>query len=207
MNMPVKSENYSLDTDNYDSRTKWFLDTLETQAESDRGVVLVCATYLEDLLGRLLVAFFKLERMFLEGQDVHESRTRAVKSLLKGNLSNFAPRIELAFALGLIEKWQRDDLDKIRDIRNTFAHKLEVIDFSDEEVRKLILSLRTASRSEEKPEREMLDKKASRKRFEVFSAFLGGVLQARISSLEESGTIEDFWKRRRRELDITLGRA
>lgn len=193
---PIKSEDCSFNTDDHDPGTKWFLNTLETQAESDRGVVLVCATYLEDLLGRLLIAFFKLERVFSEGQDVQESRNRAVKSLLKGNLSNFATRIDLTFALGLIDEWQRNDLNRIRVVRNTFAHKLEIMDFSDKEAGKLVLSLYPASRMKEDPEQKTLSKKALRRRFEIASAFLSGIFHSHISLLEESRTIEDFWKKR-----------
>lgn len=43
-----------------------------------------------------------------------------------GPLSTFSARLDMAFALYLIGEKTRHDLDIIRDIRNDFAHDLEV---------------------------------------------------------------------------------
>lgn len=47
----------------------------------------------------------------------------------RGPLSDFAARIDVAYALDLITADERDDLHHIREIRNTFAHAPRSIDF------------------------------------------------------------------------------
>ena len=78
--------------------------------DSDRAAAILAASYLEEALGDYIKSFLvedsSIEGMF-EGY---------------GSLSSFSARIEIAFALGLVTKRMRDDLNFIRKIRNFFAH-------------------------------------------------------------------------------------
>jgi hypothetical protein len=55
----------------------------------------------------------------------------AVKKLFKGYapLSSFSSRVDIAFALGFVPKILRDELSRIRKIRNHFAHHPDVTSF------------------------------------------------------------------------------
>lgn len=81
--------------------------------ESDRGCVLVAASFLEQELGSLLSAFF------VEGDEA--------KQLLRvdGPLGSFSSRIDASLALGLISRDVGRQLHLIRKIRNEFAHSVE----------------------------------------------------------------------------------
>jgi hypothetical protein len=86
---------------------------LETDKETDRGMVLVLSSFLEEVTKRLLLSFMvqgTREKDFFEGGNVP--------------LGTFSSRIKTAHALGLITKDERHDLDVIRDIRNAFAHQV-----------------------------------------------------------------------------------
>ncbi|MBN2583085.1 MAG: hypothetical protein JXL80_08455 [Planctomycetes bacterium] len=83
-------------------------------AESDRGMVLVGAAFLDAGLEALLRA------RLVDAPDEVGRLTD-----LDGPLSSFGSRIRLAFCLGLISREERDDLDLARKIRNNFAHTFE----------------------------------------------------------------------------------
>ena len=53
----------------------------------------------------------------------------------EGPLSSFWAKIHLAFALGLINRQIRDELDAIRIVRNSFAHSLMKMTFNTKAVR------------------------------------------------------------------------
>lgn len=87
--------------------------------ETDRGAALMAASYLEELLEKLLIKFFindnGLTNKLLNGY---------------GGLSSFSSKIDLAFLLGLISKKTQNNLHLIRKIRNEFAHSADFIGFS-----------------------------------------------------------------------------
>ncbi|MCW0045458.1 MltR family transcriptional regulator [Brevundimonas sp. BT-123] len=87
-------------------------DLTDLLADMDeRGLVLSLAAFAEDALGDLIAAF-----LIPSNQS---------DSLLKGfnaPIGTFSARIKTAFALGLINQNQHDDLDRLRKIRNIFAH-------------------------------------------------------------------------------------
>jgi hypothetical protein len=89
-----------------------FLHGLNT--ESDRGVVLVTASYLEDRLGILIGKFL------VEGSD-----TKALVEEFNSPFGTFSARILGAHALGLIDQYEKERLTIIRKIRNDFAHDLK----------------------------------------------------------------------------------
>jgi len=51
-----------------------------------------------------------------------------------GPLATFSARIRIGYALGLFDRFIRDDLETIREIRNAFAHTKKVISFDSAEV-------------------------------------------------------------------------
>jgi DNA-binding MltR family transcriptional regulator len=89
--------------------------------ESDRGVVLLGAAWIDDALGELMESYFV------------DSRKLASELLrFPGPISNFAARTTLAAALGLITEEERHDIDLVRRIRNDAAHVAKAVNFSDE---------------------------------------------------------------------------
>jgi DNA-binding MltR family transcriptional regulator len=59
-----------------------------------------------------------------------------------GPLSNFAGKILMARALDIVTSEVFEELEKIRRIRNTFAHTSKSLDFESEEVAPQLLALR-----------------------------------------------------------------
>jgi hypothetical protein len=77
----------------------------------ERGLILALAAFAEEALGDLIKAFM------IPGSPA--------KQLLEGGnapLGTFSARIKMAHSLGLVTKRQYADLDRLRRIRNAFAH-------------------------------------------------------------------------------------
>jgi DNA-binding MltR family transcriptional regulator len=51
-----------------------------------------------------------------------------------GPLSSFSAKIDLSYALQIIDKRMRDDLTIIRKIRNQFAHSMSLVNFASPEI-------------------------------------------------------------------------
>ena len=87
-----------------------FLDSLNK--ESERGAVLISASYLEEQLKEIIAAFL--------------CEIDASEKILDGGfyspLGTFAARTAAAAALALISENEYRDLETIRKIRNNFAH-------------------------------------------------------------------------------------
>ena len=104
-----------------------FLDELKTQ--TDRGIAVITAAVLDELLQMLLIArFIKLGSQHKE----------ALFDKIGAPLSSFSAKIELAFALGVISNEARLALHLVRDVRNKFAHRIEPLTFDHPEVAKLM---------------------------------------------------------------------
>lgn len=89
----------------------------------ERGLVLTLSAFAEEALGELLAAFMRTGN--------------AADALLTGfnaPLGTFSARIKASFALGLITDRQHENFDRLRKIRNEFAHSWEPIKFSDRAV-------------------------------------------------------------------------
>ena len=86
-----------------------FLNQLDK--ESDRGCALVAAGYLEDQLKKVLQA-----RMV--------KHTGPAEEIFEGHeaLATFSAKIKVAYLLGIVSHEVYSDLNRIRDIRNAFAH-------------------------------------------------------------------------------------
>lgn len=97
--------------------------------ESDRGMVLVSAGFIENQLKITLLAFFR---------DVPSS-SRLFDGPA-GPLQSLSSRILACHSLGLINDMEFEDLQIIRKIRNKFAHEIQV-SFEDQSIRDQCLRL------------------------------------------------------------------
>ncbi|WP_152428464.1 hypothetical protein [Methyloferula stellata] len=97
----------------------------ELQGESDRACALIAGAALSQILRDLLEA-----RLILLS-DVESNHLFDMQNSV---LSSFADRSEMAYALGLIDKNERKNLDLIRGIRNAFAHTIANISFDTGEI-------------------------------------------------------------------------
>jgi DNA-binding MltR family transcriptional regulator len=81
------------------------------RAESDRGVVLVAAAYIDEALEDLLLASF-----------VDDAKIAKRLLTYPGPCSTLASRCDLAYCLGMFGKDMHTDIRKMIKIRNQFAH-------------------------------------------------------------------------------------
>ena len=86
----------------------------DLHAESDRGAFILAATSVEDTLEWVLGA-----RM-----SVLETDETARKEVFgaQGTISTYADKILIAYALGIIDREGRKQIDLVREIRNACAH-------------------------------------------------------------------------------------
>jgi mannitol operon repressor len=103
-----------------------FFDSIK--GESDRGCVLVGASFLDEALELLLRS-----RMSTNPAVIKKSIDPLFSSG-HGPLASFWAKTELCQALGLIEDWEYEDLMRIRKLRNLFAHSHGSAAFSDPQV-------------------------------------------------------------------------
>jgi DNA-binding MltR family transcriptional regulator len=90
--------------------------------ETDRGVALMAAAYLENSLEGLLKKLF-VNDSFLKNDPFNS---------YNGFLTTFSSKIDLAFMLGLISNKTKQKLNWIRSIRNDFAHSADFINFDEQ---------------------------------------------------------------------------
>jgi DNA-binding MltR family transcriptional regulator len=98
-----------------------FYETL--QKETDRGLALVCASYLEVEIRRLLRDFL------VEAPKVAERLLG-----ISGACGTFSSQIDLALLIGLIHPKVYKGLHLIRRIRNCFAHEHRKRSFTDADI-------------------------------------------------------------------------
>jgi hypothetical protein len=95
--------------------------------QDDYALVLSLATFVEDSLGRLLIAYFR--------------DCKATKALVEGfnaPLGTLSSRVKAAYSFGLIMKQQYEDLEILRNIRNEFAHNWEGVTFERNDIKAMI---------------------------------------------------------------------
>jgi DNA-binding MltR family transcriptional regulator len=85
--------------------------------ETDRGCALVAASYLENRLKAVLQAQMVKHKA---AEEIFDSQQA---------LSTFSAKIKVAYLLGIVSHEVYSDLNRIRDIRNAFAHNLEIDSF------------------------------------------------------------------------------
>lgn len=90
--------------------------------EGDRACALILTANLDNRLSELIVEF-----------SVELSKERRER-ILDGFLSTFSSRITLCYMMGLIAKNEFDDLHRIRDIRNLFAHEESGLNFKEAKI-------------------------------------------------------------------------
>ena len=105
----------------------------DLQKETDRGVALVGAAFLDDAVRALIRAAF-----------IGESETADRLFEYPRPLHSFAARMDLAYCMGLIGKAMYQDLGLVREIRNRFAHQHHPAAFEDAEIRDLCARFQTA---------------------------------------------------------------
>jgi mannitol repressor len=102
---------------------------VQLNKETERGVALISATMIDDLLGRCINSFL------IEHADV--------ESLLEGfnaPLGTLSARVLAAFALGLLSEEEYRECHTLRKIRNAFAHGIHV-SFEDQKIKDLCSKL------------------------------------------------------------------
>lgn len=104
-----------------------FLD--ELNKESERGAALIAGAMLDDLLERSI-------RSFLLD---HEEVVRLLKGF-NAPLGTLSARALVAFALGVISEREYRECERLRKIRNVFAHNVHA-SFSDQNVKDMCANL------------------------------------------------------------------
>jgi DNA-binding MltR family transcriptional regulator len=101
--------------------------------ETDRGVALLAAAFLDDVMDVMLRA------VMVDEPD-------AVNRLMGTGraLESFGARVHLAYCMGLLGRDVYHDLNLIREIRNDFAHR-QPTNFEGEEIRGKCQRLKAAS--------------------------------------------------------------
>jgi len=97
---------------------------------TDRGLVLMSVAYIDERLSVLL------EKYFVDDKSIIQTLFDAT-----GPLGTFSSKLKLAYGIGLIPKNVYTDCNKIRRIRNTFAHISKPISFEDEPIKSQTHSL------------------------------------------------------------------
>lgn len=113
---PIKLENLSKDTQKV-------YDVLNES--SDIACVLIGTSYLAELIASAIKVAF-----------IDSSISEKLLDPQRGAVGGFVTRSDLAYCLGLINKNIYQDLIKIAEIRNMFAHKHLALNFGVETIRK-----------------------------------------------------------------------
>ena len=92
--------------------------------EPDMPCVLIGTSYVAELLATLLKEHF-----------IASSVVDRILDPQRGAIGGLATRADVAYCMGLIKKSAYQDLMKIAEIRNLFAHKHLALDFGDSTVR------------------------------------------------------------------------
>jgi len=100
-----------------------FLD--EFNRETERGAALTAAAYLDDLFERVIAAFL-----------IPNDSGLNLTSGFSAPLGSLAARIAACHALGLISEREFHEAEIIRNVRNEFAHKLNM-SFNDDRLKSL----------------------------------------------------------------------
>ncbi|TDP17953.1 hypothetical protein [Halanaerobium congolense] len=112
--------------------------------ETDRGVALMAAAYLENSIEDLLNKYFI--------KDISSKEDPFNKY---GFLLSFSSKIDLAYMLGLISNKTKRELNWIREMRNKFAHSADFIDFKKQSFADKCNNLNDYERSEELSPRDI----------------------------------------------------
>jgi hypothetical protein len=84
----------------------------ELNTDGPRGTVVLAGTLIDDLLRGAILYHMRPLKV-----EEHDSLFLSI-----GPLSGFSARIRIAYAFGIVGPSVRDDLDRLRELRNAFAH-------------------------------------------------------------------------------------
>lgn len=145
----------------------------EFQSETDRAAAVLAAAFADELLKGLLTASF-----------VDDSRL--VQDLLgpNGAAATFSARIALAHSIGLASHDEADDLERLRKIRNDFAHRLHGLSFATQRINDLANAFRCVARTfREHPDMQSDYPAEARKQFHLAVAVLCHALNRRVRTV------------------------
>lgn len=121
-------------------RTKDVVQFIETVRElPDHALALVCAAFVERTLERVI-----LSRLVRLTTTQHNELFVGL-----GPLSSLSAKIKLAYALGAIGSESVGDLNRIKDVRNQFAHSFHPISFRTRAVVAEVRKLKAPERAHE----------------------------------------------------------
>ncbi len=146
--------------------------------QSDRAAAVVSGSILEEILQRMLLAFFL-------------SHNNIEKNLFDGltPLSTFGAKIDIAYHVGLINDAEYGDLKLIKRIRNEFAHSIKGINFDAEIIKNRCYELQTLKLA--KPPQEMMNNiKNVKTFFQINVSLLSTILFAKISEIKHCALYE-----------------
>src|ERR1700730_9248824 len=125
-----------------------FIDALkEIEEAPDRVAAIVGAALVEDALRWALNSFFLLQISDIEERELFEN---------DGVLSSFHAKILMGFALGLFGTAARNDLVRIKNIRNAFAHAPRPLSFDTPEIASECEKLRYIDATTRNPDRTIM---------------------------------------------------
>lgn len=107
--------------DQYMQALKEFEKELENS--SDRGLVLVSGSIIDELLGELLKAFL------INSKSVEKDLFK-----VNGVLATFEAKIQMSYYLGLISKNEKSNITYLQRVRNKFAHQFIDITFENDAI-------------------------------------------------------------------------
>ena len=99
---------------------------LKLAQDIEKETDMTVAIHVASVLDRFLAYRLHLEFVSMPDTDASEL------FFGEGPLSSMAARIAIAYAIGITTKDERTDLDRIRQIRNAFAHSAQYLTFSNE---------------------------------------------------------------------------
>lgn len=175
----------------------------ELSKESDRGVVLISASFLEEALEALLRARFHVR---------HPKSKSSINPLFNGfgPLDNFSAKVSICYATDLIGEWMYRDLVIVRKLRNHFAHsvgaarfdlpkavqlteRLKAADLAvtaitkEASVTKKAKKIKIAKKSQSKPTKANIE----RVRFVMSVSFIGALLYFLTRILSSDAPLQD----------------
>ena len=107
----------------------------EMSEQSDRGAAIVAFAYLDDLLRKVIQS--RLHNYKHKGEDIWKTMFTGA-----GPLATFSARRRLALMLGIIGLETYDDLGRLSQIRNEFAHRRSRRTFKSQRIRDLCEALK-----------------------------------------------------------------
>ncbi|MCC5989353.1 MAG: hypothetical protein JJT95_16895 [Pararhodobacter sp.] len=103
--------------------------TKELQKETDRGLPLVAAALIDELLSDTLRSFF-----------IENSTHEKLLNGATAPIGTMSARVNLCHALGLIDDYEKSEAELIRKVRNRFAHARHGLSFGDDAIKGLCSS-------------------------------------------------------------------